>query len=354
MDPKMINRKVFLKQLGLISALSFAQIPFIKANSVVGHALKPNKIIPKRLEKGDTIGLIAPSGVLSEERFKKMLENIEALGYKPYSRHSILSEFGYLAGRDRERADELVHMFENKDVDAILCARGGYGATRMLDLIDYERIKANPKIFIGYSDITAIINAIFQKTGLVCFHGPVGISTFNDFTLESFENVVCKSQKKHKYPYQREKDTDDDPEFDFYTISGGKAEGELVGGNLSVLASMIGTKFHPNFEGKIVYLEEIDEKTYKVDRMLTQLIQATNISKAAGIALGVFKNCNKNDKPTFTLKELLIQILGPLAIPTVYGFPFGHVENKMCLPNGINAKLDADKKTLKLIERAVV
>jgi muramoyltetrapeptide carboxypeptidase len=349
-----MNRNSFLKHLSLLTGIGFLPEFAVFSNPLERVVKTPGKILPKRLNKGDTIGLISPSGVLREEQMKKMIETIENLGYKTYHTPALLSQFGYLAGTDQERADELVHMFLNKEVDAILCARGGYGAIRMLDFIDYKVIGENPKIFIGYSDITAIIQAIYQETGLACFHGPVGISSFNEFSLESFEEILQHPKPNYKYPYQREKQTTENEEFDFYTITGGKAEGELTGGNLSVLVSMIGGRFHPNFENKIVYLEEIDEKTYRVDRMLTQLIKSTNIARAAGLALGVFKDCNKNDLPTFSLKELLVQLIQPLGIPAVYGFPFGHVENKICIPNGIKAKLNADKKTLKLMEKAVI
>jgi len=347
-----INRLTFLKQTGL--AISLGLIPSINVFSKE-TANKPEKlkIVPKKLKKGDTIGLITPSGIISEKNLEDMVLKLNDLGYKTHYLPSILSEFGYLAGTDQERADEMMHMFENKDVDAILCARGGYGAIRLLALLDYELIKSNPKIFIGYSDITAIINTIYQQTGLVGYHGPVGISTFNDFSLDSFDSVLTKSENHYKFPYEREEESETDTDFDFYTITEGKAEGDLVGGNLSVLVSMIGSKFHPDFEGKIVFLEDIDEKTYKIDKMLTQLIQATNINKAAGLVLGIFKDCDKNDPPTFLLKELLFQLLQPLGIPAVYGFPFGHVKNKITLPVGIKAKLNANRKILKLKEKSV-
>jgi len=311
------------------------------------------RIIPKKLKKGDTIGLITPSGIITQEQLKEIVSKLQSFGYKVYYKPSILSEFGYLAGTDTERAEELMHMFENKDVDAVMCARGGYGAIRILDLIDYELIKANPKVFIGYSDITAYITAFRQKTGLVAFHGPMGVSEFNDFTTESFKEIICNSENNHQYPYERENDTKNNSEFDFYTINGGKAEGELIGGNMSVLASMVGSNFEPSFEGKIVFLEEIDERPYKVDRMLTQLIQATDLKKAAGIVFGWFKGCDNDEKPSFLLKDLLIQLIKPLEIPAVYGFPFGHTDNIMTIPAGVEARFNADKKTLKLTGKIV-
>ncbi len=348
----MLNRKIFLKNLALMGTFtafspvrSFAQS---KTNKIT-----VDKIIPKKLEKGQTIGLVTPAGCIRNEQLDKTIEKLESFGFKTDYQDSVLSQFGYLAGTDKERANELMHMFSNKKVDAIMCVRGGYGAIRMLDLLDYDKIKANPKIFIGYSDITALNTAIYQKTGLITFHGPVGISSFNDFTMEAFDNVLMLPHEHYQFSYEREKNTEDNTEFDYYTLIGGKAKGKLLGGNLSVLNSMIGTEFEPDFEDKIAYIEEIDERTYKVDKMLTHLVQATNLRKAKGIALGIFKGCDHDEEPTFTLKQTLELVLKPLNMPIVYGLPFGHVANKMTLPTGIKVKLNADTKTLKLLDNAV-
>ena len=158
----------------------------------------------------------------------------------------------------------------------------------------------------------------------------------------------------YKYRYKREDDTAGNPEFDIYTISGGKAEGELIGGNLSVLDSMIGSKFEPDFENKVVYLEEIEEKTYRVDKMLVHLLQATNLKKAAGIVVGVFSKCNVNDQPRLTLREAIGDLFEPLGIPVSYGLSFGHIDTMVTIPTGIHARMNADKNTLRLLEKAVI
>lgn len=315
---------------------------------------KPQRIFPEKLVRGMRIGLVTPGSPISEEQLKEAVAQLECMGFNTYYEPSVLAQYGYFAGTDRERAEELMSLFKNKEVDAIMCVRGGYGSDRILNLLDFTEIGNNPKIFIGFSDITALLSAIYEKTGLVCFHGPMGVSDFNDFTLHSFENILMKPHNRYKYPYKRKKNTIGDPEFDFYTISEGQAAGELIGGNLSVLVSMIGTKFEPDFENKLVFIEEIDEKTYRVDRMLTQLVEGTNIKKANGIVLGIFYKCNINDKPTLTLRQAVTDILKPLEIPVAYGFPFGHVKLNMTIPVGVNAKFNADKKTLKLTEKAVV
>ncbi|NOZ47399.1 MAG: LD-carboxypeptidase [Chlorobi bacterium] len=351
----MITRKNFIKTTTLLTAASILPVmPSFSQNIREDIKEKPAKIKPERLKKGDTIGLVTPAGVITEKQLNETIHKLESLGLKSYYMPSVLSQYGYFAGTDRERADELVHMFTNKDVDGILCVRGGYGAIRMFDLINYEKIRENPKVFIGYSDITALLNVIFNKTGLITFHGPVGVSTFNDFSVQSLDKVIFNPEKKYKYPYQREENTEENPEFDVYTINKGKAEGELVGGNLSVLASMTGSNYEIDYKDKIVFIEEIDEKVYAVDRWLTILLNGTNLKEAAGIALGVFSNCSKNDEPGFTLKEVLVNILEPLKIPVSYGMPFGHIATKITLPIGVNVKFNTRKNTLQLLENAVV
>ena len=350
----MIDRRKFIKNSAALSGLSLIPFSetFARQVSEIITDSKP-KILPKRLKKGDLIGLVTPSAGIKKEELEQTIKNLEGLGFKSYYQDSVLDQYGYFAGTDKERADELMNMFSNQEVNGILCVRGGYGATRILDLLDYDIIKKNPKPLIGYSDITALDIAIYQRTGLVTFHGPVGISNFNDFSVTSFENVLMYPKKRYKYHYQREEGTENNPEFNQYTITEGKAEGELLGGNLSVLASMAGTQYTPDFENRIAFIEEIEEKTYRVDRMLTQLVQATNLSKANGIVLGIFDKCSPRHEPSLTLKQAISDILKPLNIPVAYGLPFGHVNNKITLPIGVEAKFNATKISLKLLEEAV-
>lgn len=350
----MSERRKFIKKISALAAVSMTQAYIYGNVDNTSRFLEiVERIFPKRLKKGAIIGLVAPGGPILKEQLNRTIEKIEDLGFKAYYTDMILSEYGYFAGNDQERAKDLMSMFINKNVDAILAIRGGYGSVRILDLLDYKLIRENPKMLIGYSDVTALINAIYQQTGLVGFHGPVGISTFNEFAIDSMEKVLMRPKNSYKFPYQREEDTDANPEYDLYTLNGGEAEGVLVGGNLSVIESMIGTRHEIDFENKIVYLEEINEKTYKVDKLLTHLVQGTNIDKASGIAMGVFKKCNMGDEPRLTLMQVINDIIKPLNIPTVYGLPFGHIANKITIPTGIKAELDADKMTLKLLEKAV-
>ncbi len=314
---------------------------------------QPERIVPRRLKKNSLIGLVTPGSPVTRQLLETTIKKLESLGFRVYFKDSVLDEYGFLAGKDEDRAAEVMHMFSDKKVDALFCVRGGYGTIRILDLLDYETIRQNPKPLIGYSDITALHTALFRKTGLVSFHSLMGESDFNDFAVNSFRDVLMDPKARYRYPYLREKNTETNPEFDRYTINPGQAEGILAGGNISVIDSLTGTEYEPDFEGKIAYLEEIDEKTYRVDKMLFHLLSVTNLKKAAGMVLGVFKNCNVNEKPTLSLKQVLDDLLKPLDMPVSYGLPFGHIDHKITIPFGIRAKMDAHRNSLELLERAV-
>jgi muramoyltetrapeptide carboxypeptidase len=344
-----MNRKAFLKTLSVSAALS----PGI----VKGITLNKEKIIkPKRLRKGDTLGLIAPGSFISEKELSDSIANIESLGYKAVYSKNILKRNGYLAGTDSERLDDIYEMFSRTDVNGIICARGGYGCARFLPMLDYEIIKKNPKILIGYSDVTSLIYGIFAKTGLVCFHGPVGISTFNEYSIKYFESVLSGSNSVTFYSSD-ESDFDEKASLKRVTIRSGKARGKLAGGNLSIVVSMIGTSYDIDTDEKIIFLEEIGEEPYRIDRMLTQMLQAGKFEKAAGIILGVFKNCEpkENDSDiqnSFSLSEVLFDRLYNLKIPVIYGLSFGHIKNKITLPVGITAEMNTADQTLTLLEPA--
>jgi muramoyltetrapeptide carboxypeptidase len=352
------TRRTFIKNIAIgTSVAALAPLNVSWKNSTEIKSANIEKIFPKRLKKGDTIGLVSPGGFIDDDQLEESVKNIEKLGFKPYYRDIVTAREGYFGGTDKVRANDLMHMFTNKSVDAILCTRGGYGSNRILDLLDFEKIRQNPKALIGYSDVTSLLIAIYQKTGLIGFHGPVGISTFNEFSVKSFEKVLIKAKKQYKYANEREKDTEKNSDYDKYTITKGKAEGNLIGGNLVMLTTLIGTKYEPDFENKIVFMEEIREKPYKIDRMITHLLMATNIAKASGIILGIFNKCDidKDEiEESYTLKEALYKRLSSLNLPCFYGMPFGHVSNKITLPVGVIAKMNADKQTLTLTEAAVM
>jgi len=349
----MTDRRSFLRKSGVVAAMTLASASGLKAGDFP-LAPQAGRILPRRLKKGDLIGLVTPGSSVTEEELTECITKLEDMGFRTTYEDTVLSEYGYFAGKDQERADELMGMFTREDVDAIWCVRGGYGSIRILDLLDYEQIRKNPKVFIGYSDITALLTSIYQETGLVTFHGPVGTSDFNRFSMNSMKKVLLEPDGEYKYPYRREKGTRDNSEFDRYTMSEGRAEGLLIGGNISVLDSMIGTRFEPDFENKIVYLEDIGEKTYRIDKMVFHLLSGTNLKNAAGIVMGVFGDCNINDEPRLSLKVALDDLLKPLGIPVSYGLSFGHIKRMLTVPTGIKAGMDADKRSFWLLESAVV
>ncbi len=303
---------------------------------------------PACLHPGATVALIAPAGPLSEERLQKALSNVAELGYRTWEGAALRRRTGYLAGEDAERLQDLHWAFSDPEVDAIWCARGGYGATRLLPQVDFRLIARNPKPFIGYSDITALHLAIGQRTGLITFHAPGASAELPPDTLQHLQAVLTEPQ----VPYTLSASplaTDPAP----MTIRPGKASGPLVGGNLTLLAALVGTPFQPSFRGKIVFIEDVGEQPYRIDRMLTQLLQTTDLSKAAGITLGTFIDCApKNGDFSLSLAETLRLCLGNLDMPIAYGLPFGHMNSQATLPYGVRAELDADAIALTLLEPA--
>lgn len=312
------------------------------------------KIIkPSALRKGDLIGLITPASTPDDlSRVENSVKYFERLGYSVKVGKNVGKYRGYLAGTDDERLNDLHSMFKDKNVKAIFSLRGGYGAIRLLDKINYRLIKSNPKLFVGYSEITALQNAIFSKTGLLTFAGPMPAVDFcNDvspFTEEFFWNLVTSKRKLGKIKYPE----DPTPQ----TLKKGSANGQIIGGNLAVFNALLGTKFFPDMKNKILFLEDINEAPYKVDRLLNQLRLSGVFSKIKGIVLGRFVDCYEDDanKKTLTLGEVIDDYICPLKIPSVYVFPHGHIKDFVTIPIGLKVKLDATKTSLEFLEPAVI
>lgn len=316
---------------------------------------KPATIIkPARLKKGDLIGLITPGSFAPDSALAKAKRNMEALGFKVKLGEHIRAKRGYNAGTDEQRLEDLHSMFADDSVKGIWCVRGGYGCTRLLPLIDFDLIRTHPKALIGFSDITALSNAIFQQTGLVGFHGPVGSSEIADFSAGHFKAVLMEGRSSHLIQLDEHPNTSGDEDFQPLTIRHGLARGILAGGNLSILAAMAGTKFELDATNKLLFLEDISEKPYRIDRMLTQLRQSCDLKQANGFALGIFADCKADPgDETLKLKEALKDRLVPLSKPTQYGYPFGHIRHQCILPVGIEAELNTRQKSLRLLESAV-
>lgn len=334
-------------------------ILLVVGTSSVNSLLGQNLVKPSRLHRGDTIGLIAPGWFITEKQLQESINQIEQLGFVPLYTKRILGKYGYFSGTDEQRAADLNEMFSNSSVKGIICANGGYGCTRILNLIDYQAIKENPKVIMGYSDVTALLNAIHQKTKLVTFHGPISRTVKSAYSASQLEKVLIDPEKKlriENYKKYLELATDR-PEYSRYTITSGSAKGELVGGNLTLIISMIGTAYQLDFTDKIVFIEDIGEEPYRIDRMLTQLIETGELQKASGIVFGILRGCEKSDQSkapnSFTLREVIEERIKPLNIPAVYGLSFGHLYNNFTIPIGIKAKLDADNMSIQLLEKAV-
>lgn len=338
----MPDRKHFLKTSGTI--LTGSILPIFAKNSF-GYA-KSTYIKPKRLQHGATLGLIAPaSPIYSDREFNYMLSSLKALGYSLKLGKHVRDRKGYLAGEDVDRVSDLHAMFQDPEVDGIICIRGGWGSNRLLPLINFDLIKKNPKVFVGFSDITSLHLSILKKTGLVTFHGPVGKSDWNTFTVDSWNSVLHNAEKaEFALPEQ---------EVGAFTINGGTTSGKLLGGNLTVLTSMIGSEYLPDFKDAILFLEDVGEDVYRVDRMLTQLKLSGILQELNGFVFGKCTECGQNAN-SLSLKEVFDDHLKELHIPAFYGAMISHEEQNSTIPVGVKAQLNADEKTIILQESGVL
>lgn len=311
---------------------------------------------PRRLQPGMTVGLIAPASPPSEpERVRYAIEVVESLGFRVKEGEHLWQRTQYLAGPDRLRAADVNRAFGDPEVEAIFCLRGGYGTMRTLPYLDYELIARNPKIITGFSDITGIINPIHARTGLVTFHGPVGEQTFSDYTLDEYKKVMVNPSAPVTIaspPPFEAGEGKVELENRITRFVGGKAQGRLIGGNLTLLAHLIGTPYEPDFRGAILFLEDVDEAPYRIDRMLTHLWLGGRLQQCAGIVLGKFTRAD-NDGNSFTLEEVFEQRFVELGLPCIRGLMIGHVRDRATVPLGVMAELDADAGTLTLLETAV-
>jgi muramoyltetrapeptide carboxypeptidase len=307
-------------------------------------------IRPRHLSPGDTLGIVAPASAPPDPRaIDQGVAALEALGFKVKLASNVRRRHGYLAGDDRERAADLMRMFTDRKVSGILCVRGGYGTARLLPRLDYQAIRANPKVFVGYSDITSLHCAFLTKARLVSFHGPMLNSDFIHptmpaFTRRSFLDMLCPSGNSARGSprnigdgYRRRT---------VKVLRSGVARGQLIGGNLTLLCTLLGTPWQPDFKGCILFFEEIGEPPYRLDRMLTHLRNAGVLQQVAGVAIGVNADCDDPKARTSreyrqTAEDVLKERLLPFGIPVVSGLPFGHVPHNATIPIGVAATLDA-------------
>lgn len=351
-----MKRRTLLKSFAGAGAL--ATIPVGTFNSYANFANENSSFIkPKKLKPGDTVAVIAPgTAVVDPDDIARAKEALDFFCLNMKLGKNVLSGSGYKTRGIKERLEDLHNAFADSDVKAVISIRGGYGSPQLLDGIDYGLIGENPKVFIGYSDITALHLAIFKHSKLVTFHGPMPLASFSGQTAENFKKAVFSSEPIG---------TLSNPEikagirklYPTRTIRAGVAQGKLIGGNLSLISGLMGTPYEIETEGKILFLEDVGEQPFRIDRMLTQLRLAGKLQKAAGIVFGACYDCSPSGSQSstwdLTLGEVLDNIIGNCGVPAFYGLMFGHTSEQITLPVGIDAILDSSAHTLTILESAV-
>ncbi len=318
---------------------------------------RPRTVRPRRLQPGDTVGLVDPASAIWEPmNVEIVVESLAALGFKTKQGANLLARRGYFAGTDEQRAADLNAMFADPEVRAIHCVRGGWGCARLLPLLDWPMIARNPKILLGYSDITALLLALHAKTGLVTFHGPLGTSQWNPFNVGYLKKVL---QEGEAVTFENLKEIDKDDltvtENRTQTLHPGTARGRLLGGNLTVLTSLVGSGYLPDWDGCILFLEDVEEAPYRIDRMLTQLRLSGILQKAKAVIWGHCTDCKVGESfGSLTVTEVLQDHLRPLGVPAWQGAMIGHVERQFTLPVGLEVEVDAMAGTMRMVEAAVI
>ena len=304
-------------------------------------------MLGKRLKYGDTIGLISPASPENIDAISKGISFLKSKGFNVKEGNHLYDKLGYLAGKDEDRASDLMEMFLDSSVDMILCIRGGYGCSRILPYINFEDIKKNPKIFGGFSDITVLLNLLKKKCNLTTFHSPMGSSKLED--EETFNSFIMSLMHGY-FPYIIENPT----AYPTQCIIKGTCEGELLGGNISLLCSLLGTPYEIDTADKILFLEDVSEEPYEIDRMLTQLLLANKLQNCKGIILGQFKDCVlPHYERSLTLDEVFEDRLYSLGIPILKDFCSGHDYPKLTLPIGAMISLDTCKGSIQVLEPVV-
>jgi muramoyltetrapeptide carboxypeptidase len=350
-----MERRKFLRNIGT-GSLAFSLSSFTPGFPFSMESSYDNKLLPPRFKEGDTIGIISPSSAIFEtEPYQIAVETFEAMGLKVKLGEFVHNRYGHLAGTDEERAGELNAMFADPEIDGIIALRGGSGAARILDLIDYKIIAANSKIFIGYSDITALHLAIYEKTGLVTFHAPLAVSTWNNFSYSIFRKILFEGEKVLLKNPSEKGDHLTVTKNRIRTIYPGKAKGVLLGGNLSVLTGIMGSPYFPSdWENKILYLEDVGEAIYAIDRMMSQLMLSGILNKISGFVFGKCSDCKPGSGfGSLTFEEVIDHYIKPLGIPAYSGAMIGHIDDNSTIPNGVTVEINASLGTIQMLEVAV-
>jgi muramoyltetrapeptide carboxypeptidase len=304
------------------------------------NLMKQLPIRPPRLEPGDTIGIVAPASPFDADLFDEGIKTLESMGYRTYVPDDLFERNGYLAGSDGHRIDIFHRLWADSKIRAIVCARGGYGSMRLLPFLDFSLIQKNPKIIFGLSDISALLSAIYSKTGLVTFHGPM-ITTLANAPLETREAMIAAISPHQPHKVEMNNGT---------KIRSGSASGRICGGNLNTLNHLMGTPFAPDFRGHLLFLEDRGEKPYRIDRMLTQMKHADCFQNLAGLILGNFIDCGSPQE----IIRIFTDAFDDVSIPIVAGCEAGHGKQNLTIPLGLEATLDADNCRLSYHQPATV
>jgi len=345
-----MNRRRFLQSAAAVAAAAQAPLARVAAASVIK---------PKRLAPGDTVVLVSPANAtFNTVELDIARESLEALGFKVRQSGHMLERHGYLAGQDQARADDINKAFADSSVACVHAIRGGWGSARLLPYLDFEAIRRNPKVLIGYSDITALLLSVHAKTGLITFHGPIGLGRWDPYSLDYYKRVLFNGEQvtySNKQGLSADRNALTQVEFRTRTITPGKARGRLLGGNLTVLTTILGSPYLPDWDNAILFCEDVREDLYRVDRMLTQLKLAGVLGKIKGFVFGGCSECGPGDGNygALTLEEIFADHIQPLGVPAWSGAMIGHGQPQWTVPEGAQVEIDATAGTIALLEPAV-
>jgi muramoyltetrapeptide carboxypeptidase len=345
-----MDRRRFLQAVGLAAMAPHIRVPPVSAT--------PSLLKPKRLAAGNTVALVSPaSATFQSVDVQIARESLEAVGLTVRLGAHMMERHGYLGGGDKARAADINALFADTDVAAIHPIRGGWGSSRLLPYLDFDVIRRNPKIVLGYSDITALLLSIHARTGLVTFHGPIGMGRWDEFSIDYYKRVLFDGET---VTYQNKRELSErnalaPTEFRVQTITPGTARGRLLGGNLTVLTAIVGSPYLPDWDNAILFTEDVHEEPYRIDRMLTQLKLAGVLGRLKGFVFGSCSECDpgEGNYGVLTLEEIFDDHIKPLGIPAWQGAMIGHQQPQWTLPEGVAVEIDATAGTIRLLESPV-
>jgi muramoyltetrapeptide carboxypeptidase len=356
-----MNRRRFLQCAGAAAVAS--QVPVSHVAAALGAEASAkaasSTVKAKRLAAGDTVALISPANAtFNTVELDIARESLEALGFKVRQSEHMMERHGYLAGQDKARADDINQAFADKSVACVHAIRGGWGSARLLPYLDFDTIRRNPKVLIGYSDITALLLSVHAKTGLITFHGPIGLGRWDTYSLDYYKRVLLNGEQvtySNKQGISADRNALTQVEFRTRTITPGKARGRLVGGNLTVLTTILGSPYLPEWDNTILFCEDVREDLYRIDRMLTQLKLAGVLGKIKGFVFGGCSECGPGDGNygALTLEEIFADHIKPLGVPAWQGAMIGHAQPQWTVPEGVQVEIDAVAATITMLEPAV-